>query len=180
MKRETIDANITIAYRYFADQRTIIVIQQIVMNHFRIKDQAFIDKMLLLSIDSFHADHRFGLSIVIVNNHSFCPFKVQFFPKRSVFRLQSRPASINSDLSFGSFTERVSIPVSLVLSLTQRKNTSPSVTLRWLRSCSAPGPTDRPHCSRARSCWASRSRGSCGPGRDRTARTAPGRAGFPW
>ena len=50
---------------------------------------------------------------------------------------------------------------------------------RWPRSCSAPLPTGRPRCSWARSCWASRSPRSSAPGRDSTARTAPGTADSP-
>ena len=44
-----------------------------------------------------------------------------------------------------------------------------------------PGPLrkDHPRHSRARLCSASRSRESCAPGRDSTARTAPGKGGFP-
>ena len=61
-----------------------------------------------------------------------------------------------------------------------KQNNLKTIKCRWLRSCSAPGQRDHLRRSRARFCWASRNRGSCGPGRDRRIQTIPGRAGFPW
>ena len=58
-----------------------------------------------------------------------------------------------------------------------RHKEPPIIIVRSGRSWKAPGRKDRPHCSRARSCWASNSRGSWRPGRDRRTRTAPGTKG---
>ena len=61
-----------------------------------------------------------------------------------------------------------------------RKSYEDSITLRWRRSWKAHGRTGHPPGSLPNRGWASRSRRSWAPGRDRTFQKCPGRADFLW